>query len=108
MEDTQIYNNNNELNYQYQNNYGEMRMPIKIIDTTNQPKKLNVNYNKYSNKKIIKSAISTICLAGETNRTFRNKILEIIDKCPCENYIILFKGDYGRYVRIKYLFLFFY
>ncbi len=101
MEDTQLYNNNNEYNYQNQNQnqYGEMRMPIKIVDITNQPKKLNVNINKYSNKKIIKSAISNICLAGETNRTFRNKILEIIDKCPCENYIILFKGDYGRYVK---------
>lgn len=94
MEDTQINNESQEQN-------SEMRIPIKIVDSINHSKKINVNYNKYSNKKIIKSAISTICLAGETNRTYRNKILEIIDKCPCENFIILFKGN-GRYVKNKF------
>ena len=77
------------------------RIPIKIVkdDSNNTNKKIkNFNYAKHSNKKIIKSAISTVCLAGESNRSYREKILEIIDKCPCENFIILFKGNFGRFV----------
>lgn len=79
------------------------RVPIKIkreeAIIANKKIKNNVHYNKHSNKKTIKSAISTICLAGEPNRTCREKVLEIIDKCPCENFVILFKGNLGRYVR---------
>ena len=26
-------------------------------------------------------------------------LFEIIEKCPCENFVILFKGNFGRYVR---------
>lgn len=77
------------------------RIPIKIVkdDLINTNKKIkNINYAKHSNKKIIKNAISTVCLAGESNRIYREKILEIIDKCPCENFIILFKGNIGRFV----------
>jgi hypothetical protein len=51
-----------------------------------------------SNKKNVKAAISTICLAGEPNRSCREKILEIIEKCPCENYVLLFKANFGRFV----------
>lgn len=79
------------------------RIPIKIVkdDSINANKKIrNINYAKHSNKKIIKTAISTVCLAGESNRSYREKILEIIDKCPCENFIILFKGNFGRFVNI--------
>jgi hypothetical protein len=72
---------------------------IRNEEATKANKKLkNINYNKLSNKKTIKSAINTICLAGEPNRTCREKILEIIEKCVCENYIILFKANYGRFV----------
>jgi hypothetical protein len=72
---------------------------IKNEEATKANKKLkNINYNKLSNKKTLKSAIKTICLAGEPNRSCREKILEIMDKCVCENYIILFKANYGRFV----------
>lgn len=60
-----------------------------------------VSYNKLSNKKTIKSAIKTVCLAAEPHRACREKILEIIESCSCENFIILFKGNFGRFV-IKY------
>jgi hypothetical protein len=59
----------------------------------------NINYTKISNLKRIKAAINTVCLAGEPNRSCREKVLEIIDKCPCENFIILFKANYGRFVK---------
>jgi hypothetical protein len=50
-----------------------------------------------SNKKVIIKAINKVCLAGIPNREYREKILEIIEKCSCENYIILFKGNYGSF-----------
>ena len=78
------------------------RIPIKITREESQiaNKKIkNINYTKLSNKKTIKSAISTVCLAGEPNRSCREKILDIIEKCPCENFVILFKGNFGRFVK---------
>jgi hypothetical protein len=80
------------------------RAPIKITRQESHvanKKVKNVNFSKLSNKKIIKNAISNVCLGGEPNRVCREKILEIIEKCPCENFIILFKGNFGRFVRIK-------
>jgi hypothetical protein len=80
------------------------RIPIKITreeaQIANKKIKTPVNYTKHSNKKLIKSAISTVCLAGEPNRSCREKILDIVEKCPCENFIILFKGNFGRFVNI--------
>jgi hypothetical protein len=85
-------------------------MPIKIVrkendyskeilsrDSGNKTPKYVVSYNKLSNKKTIKSAIKTVCLGSEPHRACREKILEIIEKCPCENFIILFKGNFGRF-----------
>lgn len=78
------------------------RAPIKIIKREEaiiaNKKVKNINYTKLSNKKTTKSAINTVCLAGEPNRVCREKILEIIEKCPCENFVILFKGNFGRFV----------
>ena len=80
------------------------RVPIKIQREealiANKKIKANVNFTKLTNKKFIKSAISNVCLAGEPNRVCREKILEIIEKCPCENFIILFKANLGRFVII--------
>jgi hypothetical protein len=74
---------------------------IKRDEALNANKKIkNINYNRLSNKKTIKSAISTVCLAGEPNRVCREKILEILEKCPCENFIVLFKSNIGRFVKI--------
>jgi hypothetical protein len=76
-------------------------VPIKIIreeaQAANKRIKSNVNFQKLSNKKFIKSAISNVCLAGEPNRACREKLIEIVEKCPCENFIILFKGNFGRF-----------
>jgi hypothetical protein len=56
-------------------------------------------FNKKSNKKTIKNAINNVCLAGNTNFTCRTKIIEVMDNCSCENYLILFKDNMGRKVR---------
>ena len=76
------------------------RVPIKIQREQSilaNKKVKNVKYNKMSNKKVIIKAINKVCLAGIPNREYREKILEIIEKCSCENYIILFKGNYGSF-----------
>ena len=76
------------------------RVPIKIEREESKianKKVKNVHYNKMSNKKIIKKAINEVCLAGNTNKEYRDKINDIIDKCEFENYIILFRGNYGRF-----------
>ena len=76
------------------------RVPIKIEREESKianKKVKNVHYSKMSNKKIIKKAINEVCLAGNNNKEYRDKINEIIDKCEFENYIILFRGNYGRF-----------
>ena len=76
------------------------RVPIKIEREESKianKKVKNVHYSKMSNKKVIKKAINEVCLAGNTNKEYRDKINDIIDKCEFENYIILFRGNYGRY-----------
>ena len=60
-----------------------------------------LKYNKQSNKKTIKSAISQVLLAGEVNKSCRDKIIPIVENCPCNNFIILFKGNTGRLVHSK-------
>ena len=82
-----------------------MYIPIKIkreeCIIANQKVK-NVKYSKMSNKNTIKKAIREVCLAGPHYKDSREKIIEIIDNCTCENYIILFKGDYGFYLNGVY------
>ena len=76
------------------------RVPIKIEREESKianKKVKNVHYSKMSNRKIIKKAINEVCLAGNNNKEYRDKINEIIDKCEFENYIILFRGNYGRF-----------
>ena len=76
------------------------RVPIKIEREESKianKKVKNVHYSKMSNKKIIKKAINEVCLAGNSNKEYRDKINEILDKCEFENYIILFRGNYGRF-----------
>ena len=76
------------------------RIPVKIQreESIIANKKIkNIKYNKISNKKIIIKAINKVCLAGIPNKEYREKILEIINNCSCENYIILFKGNFGSF-----------
>ena len=62
-------------------------------------KQSNLKYNKLSNKNTVKSAISQLLLAGEVNKACRDKILPILENCPCNNFVILFKGNTGRLVK---------
>ena len=97
------HNNNNNTTLMSNNtsHYSTIsRVPIKIEREESKianKKVKNVHYSKMSNKKIIKKAINEVCLAGNSNKEYRDKINEIIDKCEYENYIILFRGNYGRF-----------
>ena len=94
-------NNNTTLISNNTSHYSTLsRIPIKIEREESKianKKVKNVHYSKMSNKKIIKKAINEVCLAGNSNKEYRDKINEIIDKCEFENYIILFRGNYGRF-----------
>ncbi|XP_072421918.1 calmodulin-regulated spectrin-associated protein 1-B isoform X1 [Chiloscyllium punctatum] len=54
-----------------------------------------------SNKSIIHNAISHCCLAGKVNETQKNSILEELEKCEANHYIILFR-DAGCQFRALY------
>ena len=94
-------NNNTTLMSNNSSHYSTVsRIPIKIEREESKlanKKVKNVHYSKMSNKKVIKKAINEVCLAGSTNKEYRDKINDIIDKCEFENYIILFRGNYGRF-----------
>ena len=94
-------NNNTTLMSNNTSHYSTLsRVPIKIEREESKianKKVKNVHYSKMSNKKVIKKAINEVCLAGNTNKEYRDKINDIIDKCEYENYIILFRGNYGRF-----------
>ena len=94
-------NNNTTLMSNNTSHYSTLsRVPIKIEREESKianKKVKNVHYSKMSNKKVIKKAINEVCLAGNSNKEYRDKINDIIDKCEFENYIILFRGNYGRF-----------
>ncbi|OPJ67652.1 calmodulin-regulated spectrin-associated protein 1 isoform C [Patagioenas fasciata monilis] len=54
-----------------------------------------------SNKHIIHNAISHCCLAGKVNEPHKNSILEELEKCDANHYIILFR-DAGCQFRALY------
>ncbi|XP_030063469.1 calmodulin-regulated spectrin-associated protein 1 isoform X2 [Microcaecilia unicolor] len=54
-----------------------------------------------SNKHIIHNAISHCCLAGKVNESQKNSILEELEKCDSNHYIILFR-DAGCQFRALY------
>lgn len=63
----------------------------------------NLVYNKPSNRKIIKNAISQLCLAGEPNKGHREEVLALIERLPEVNYfIIVFSDSIRRDVRGLY------
>lgn len=63
----------------------------------------NLVYNKPSNRKIIKNAISQLCLAGEPNKGHREEVLGIIERLVEVNYfIIVFSDSVRRDVRGLY------
>lgn len=76
---------------------------IKKIEN-NKSKQANIKlkeneykFNKKSNKKIIKNAIEYVCLAGKNNVDCRLRLFELLDKCSCDNFIILFRDNIGRF-----------
>ena len=77
----------------------EVEVTPVVKEVGNKSSKYTFSYNKLSNKKTTKSAIRTVCLAAEPHRACREKILEIIEDCPCEYFLILFKGNFGRFVK---------
>ncbi|CAG9322695.1 unnamed protein product [Blepharisma stoltei] len=57
----------------------------------------NLVYNKPTNRKLIKKAITQVCCAGEPNRALREEAIEVIDKNEEVSYfIIVFKSELGR------------
>ncbi|KAJ7992076.1 hypothetical protein DPEC_G00274810 [Dallia pectoralis] len=54
-----------------------------------------------SNKFIIHNAISRCCLAGKVNEPQKNKIVEEMEKCPANHFLILFR-DSGCQFRAVY------
>ncbi|OMJ70455.1 hypothetical protein SteCoe_31551 [Stentor coeruleus] len=56
----------------------------------------NLVYNKPSNRKIIKNAISQLCLAGEPNRIHREEVLNIIETLEEIMYFIIVFSDSTR------------
>ncbi|XP_016067335.1 PREDICTED: calmodulin-regulated spectrin-associated protein 1 isoform X1 [Miniopterus natalensis] len=54
-----------------------------------------------SNKPIIHNAVSHCCLAGKVNEPHKNSILEELEKCDANHYIILFR-DAGCQFRALY------
>ncbi|XP_032334643.1 LOW QUALITY PROTEIN: calmodulin-regulated spectrin-associated protein 1 [Camelus ferus] len=54
-----------------------------------------------SNKSIIHNAVSHCCLAGKVNEPHKNSVLEELEKCDANHYIILFR-DAGCQFRALY------
>ena len=60
-------------------------------------------FNKPSNRKIVKNAVSQVCLAGEPNRVHREEVLSLIERLVDVNYfIIVFSDSIRRDVRGLY------
>ena len=70
------------------------RSPASLGTPTVVPKKA---FQKQSNSKLIKLALSNVSLAGEPNKQEREQVLEVMNKDLTQNYVILFKGLLGRF-----------
>lgn len=58
----------------------------------------SVSYEKSkNNKKILKNALTYVCLAGEPNKKERDLFIQRLEQSDCEHVILLFKA-YGRMV----------
>lgn len=65
------------------------------IKTAGKIKKTPV-FSKSSNQKLIKNAITNVCLAGEPNKSKREEVLQVLAKVtPEKNVIVLFKDTMG-------------
>ncbi|XP_065911733.1 calmodulin-regulated spectrin-associated protein 1-B-like isoform X2 [Dysidea avara] len=83
---------------------------IPTIATTSQPvavpysgPQCYVQPSIKSNKKIISNAISHICLAGAVNTDARQKVIQILDNSPANNFLVLFRDQIGCKFRGIYI-----
>ena len=63
-----------------------------------------IKCSKMTNKPVIIKAIKEVCLAGRHYTEIREKIIDVIDKCDSDNFIILFKNNEGFYLKAVYTF----
>lgn len=56
----------------------------------------NLVYNKPSNRKIIKNAITQLCMAGEINKPNREEVLRILENTHEYHYFIIVFSETGR------------
>uniref|UniRef100_A0A8C4NGA3 Patronin n=2 Tax=Eptatretus burgeri TaxID=7764 RepID=A0A8C4NGA3_EPTBU len=57
-----------------------------------------------SNRHIMHNALSHCCLAGKVNEPLKNKVIEVLDACDANHFLILFR-DVGCQYRALYSFL---
>lgn len=103
------YSNNNTNNTNNSNIQLTSKGLIENLNSKYANKRLNekeMEFHKKSNKSIIKNAITSVCLGGNTNSICRNKILEVIDNCSCDSFVILFKDNIGR--KVSYAMIIYY
>ena len=89
-----------------QNKFGALEKLNKEFDQENDKKEKAVSviqtrkksFNKSSNKKLIKNAITKICLAAEVHKKERTIVLEKLEESNADNYIIIFKSTLIRQV----------
>jgi calmodulin-regulated spectrin-associated protein len=53
-------------------------------------------FAKNSNKKLLKNALMTVCLAGETNKVEREQVLKVLEETDFTYYVVMFRGNLGR------------
>jgi hypothetical protein len=68
---------------------------IKTQQVKSKAKKTPI-FNKSNNRKLIKNAITNVCLAGEPNKGKREEVLKILTNIPPDkNVLVLFKDIIG-------------
>jgi len=51
---------------------------------------------KVTNRKIVKTALATVCLSGEVNRKLKEQVIAALENSGKTNFVIVFKGTLGR------------
>jgi hypothetical protein len=81
-------------------------LPTRSFACSLQPKAIaNRSNNKVSNHQIIKSAITSVCLAGEPNKKKRVEVLEALNRTT-HNVIILFRNSTGTKQDFKAIYVY--
>ncbi|KAJ8384655.1 hypothetical protein AAFF_G00199870 [Aldrovandia affinis] len=88
MSPSRLANQNGEKDWE---NESTASSPASIPEYTGP--KLYKEPSFKSNKFIIHNALSRCCLAGKVNEQQRSKIVEEMDKCPANHFLILFRDS---------------